>query len=518
MRYLYKTRVLPTLLLLLLVAVAAQAEPIDWAAVDPADHTYDQWYLDTVDGQASGYWRSSLQIKDDQLISVYHEHRVESHGGETSTYTNQVVWTESKDFKPISIIVTTEAGSDEVKKTYRFVDDGIELISEQNGRTITRKLPPIKGDYLTAAQESIATDLYLTSDKETFTLNTLDVSVGTTPFRTTYTRSEQDKEVIKLADGSEATAQQWMATYSIFPGFEMTNWVDSQHNVVGVAYEIDAMSFVSRLADAKVVDTKFDPPEMARLSVVVPDRAIKDVHRKKHIVYELRFEAGDSDVVPVSTAQQSVKPLGNGKARVTVDLSAKPQAARDDQPTDAHLASSIMVDHEDEVVSKLAKRATAKQKKDADAVQLAKACKRFVTRHINGVSLSVGDGTASEAARTREGDCTECAVLLAALLRANGIPSRCVNGLVYSEDDFVGQKDVFVYHMWTQAWIAPGGDEGGNQEGYWLDLDSAMWHYSAGHIALGVSTMGDEDQQDLIKIVPMQQDLQIRVIQTDQKD
>ena len=130
----------------------------------------------------------------------------------------------------------------------------------------------------------------------------------------------------------------------------------------------------------------------------------------------------------------------------------------------------------------------------------------------------VGDGSASEAARTREGDCTECAVLLAALLRANGIPSRCVNGLVYSEDDFAGQKDVFVYHMWTQAWIALDNDdkpgEDGQQAGYWLDLDSAMWRYSAGHIALGVSAMGDGDQQDQIDLVPMQHDLQIKVIQT----
>lgn len=495
--------------LLLAFAGLSQAEPIDWAKVDPAHHTYDQWYLDTVDGQASGYWRSSLQIKDDQLISLYHEHRVETHGGEESTYTHQVVWTETKDFKPIRIVVATSAGSDEVKKTYRFADDGIELTSEQNGRKITRMLPAIKGEYLTAAKESIATDVYLKGDKETFTLNTLDVNVGLTPFKTTYTRSKADKKNIKLADGSETAAQQWVATYAIFPGFEMTNWVDADHNIVGVAYDIDAMSFVSRLADAKVVDTKFDPPEMAGLSVVAPDRAIKDVHRKKKIVYELSYKAGESDMIPAATAQQSVERLGNGKARVTVDLDAKPQAAEGDQPSDAHLASSIMIDHEDEVVRKLAKRAVAKLKKDAGTEQLAKACKRFVTRHINGGSLSVGDGSASEAARTREGDCTECAVLLAALLRANGIPSRCVNGLVYSEDDFVGQKDVFVYHMWTQAWIAD--DKGG---GTWLDLDSAMWRYSAGHIALGVSAMGDQDQQDQVKIVPMQQDLQIKVIQT----
>lgn len=509
------------LLVLSLVSVLAQAEPIDLAQgkpidfgqVDPQDHTFDNWYLDTIDDQPAGYWRSSLHIQDDQLISTYHEYRVELHGGMRSTYTNHIVWTETQDFKPIRIVVTTSAGSDEVTKTYRFVDDGIELTSKQNGKAIRRKLPAIKGAYLTAAQASIATDLYLKRGEETFELNTLDISVGLTPYRTTYTRSKADRESYKLADGSEENAQRWVSTYAVLPGFEMTNWVNESNEIIGVAYDIDSMAFDSRLADKTVKDHEFDPPEMSGLSVVVPDRPIKKVHRQKKIVYELRYESGDAEVVPISTAMQSAESLGKGKARVTVDLDAKPQADEDDRPTDAHLANSIMIDHEDALVRKLAKQAVAKLKADAGAQAVAKACKRYVSAHLNGSSLSVGDGSASQAARTREGDCTEMAVLLAALLRAHDIPSRCVNGLVYSEDDFAGQEDVFVYHMWTQAWIA---DEHGG--GTWLNLDSAMWRFSAGHIALGVSAMGDEDQQDLLKIVPMQQNLRIKVIEVIGKD
>lgn len=508
------------LLVLSLASATAQAEPlglaqdrpIDLGQVDPSDHTYDNWYLDTIDGQPAGYWRTALHIEDDQLISTYHEHRIEKHGGELSTYTHSIVWTETKDFKPIRIAVTTAAGSDEVTKTYRFVEDGIELTSEQNGRAIRRKLPPIKGDYFTAAQSSIATDLYLERGEDSFEFNTLDISVGLTPYRTTYTRSKADRKSYKLADGSEANAQQWISTYAILPGFEMANWIDESNEIVGVSYEIDGMAFVSRLADKTVKNHKFDPPEMSGLSVVVPDRPIEKVHQQRKIVYELSYNSGEADVLPIATAMQSVKSLGKGKARVTIDLGAKPQAAEDDRPTKAHLASSIMIDHEDALVRKLAKQAIAELKDDAGAERIAKACKRHITGHINGASLSVGDGSASEAARTREGDCTEMAVLLAALLRANDIPSRCVNGLVYSEDDFAGQANVFVYHMWTQAWIAPG-IQGNNKEGYWLDLDAAMWRYSAGHIALGVSAMGDEDQQDLLEIVAMQQNLEIKVIE-----
>ena len=488
---------------------AVPDNPIEWSAVDPANHTYDHWYLDTIGDRAIGYWRTSLVVDDGKIISTYHEHRVESHGGEKSTYTNRVVWTETSDFKPLQVVITTSAGSDEVVKTYRFVDEGIELTSEQNGRAIKRTLPPVKGDYLTAAQASIAFDLAMGRGEKELSYPALDLSVGMTPFETTLKQTGNEPETLVLSDGEKVQAQRWVTTYAAFPGFELRSWIDADHQVVGVAYDVDDMTFESRLADESVAELTFDPPEMSGLSVVVPDKAIKEIDRQRKIVYELSYDAGDSEIIPVEAAQQTVERLGQGKARVTVNLDAKPSGGKEDRPADAHLANSIMIDHEDELVSKLAKQAVAKLDKDAEQKQVATACKRFVTRHINGMSLSVGDGSASETARTREGDCTECSVLLAALLRAHGIPSRCVVGLIYSEDDFVGQKDVFVYHQWTQAWMQTGEDEG-----YWLDLDSAMWRYSAGHIAMGVSAMGDESQEELLKVVPMQQGLKIKVIET----
>ncbi|NBU87363.1 MAG: transglutaminase domain-containing protein, partial [Verrucomicrobia bacterium] len=64
-------------------------------------------------------------------------------------------------------------------------------------------------------------------------------------------------------------------------------------------------------------------------------------------------------------------------------------------------------------------------------------------------NYGVGFATASEVARNKEGDCTEHSMLLAALGRALGIPTRVATGLVYA-DEFEGEKDVLVYHMWNQ--------------------------------------------------------------------
>ena len=122
---------------------------------------------------------------------------------------------------------------------------------------------------------------------------------------------------------------------------------------------------------------------------------------------------------------------------------------------------------------------------DAPPVQ-AQAIVRFVSNYISDKSLDVGFASASEVCRTREGDCSEHAILVAALLRANKIPSRVVSGIVYVPE-FLGKESVFGYHMWTQGLIE-------NQHGVneWIDLDAA-YPMNALHIALETSSLSDDD-------------------------
>ncbi|MCQ4165317.1 transglutaminase-like domain-containing protein [Tahibacter harae] len=104
---------------------------------------------------------------------------------------------------------------------------------------------------------------------------------------------------------------------------------------------------------------------------------------------------------------------------------------------------------------------------------------KFVFGYIDKKSLNVGYASALETARTRQGDCTEHALLLAALGRARGIPTRVATGLAYIEQ-FGGAERVFVPHAWAQAWI----------DGRWQSYDAALGRFDSSHITLGV---GDGD-------------------------
>jgi transglutaminase-like putative cysteine protease len=139
-----------------------------------------------------------------------------------------------------------------------------------------------------------------------------------------------------------------------------------------------------------------------------------------------------------------------------------------------------MIDGSDEQIIDLAKVATRGEGRAA--ANRAEAMRRFVGRYVRNFDFSVGFASASEVARTRQGDCTEHAVLLAAMLKADGIPARVVNGLVYIEA-MLGHRHVFGYHMWTQAWI----------DGRWVDLDATLDRpaFDAAHIALSASDLDD---------------------------
>jgi hypothetical protein len=87
--------------------------------------------------------------------------------------------------------------------------------------------------------------------------------------------------------------------------------------------------------------------------------------------------------------------------------------------------------------------------------------------------------SAIEVLRTRVGDCNEHATLLAALLRAAGIPAKLSIGLTYSR----GQ---FFYHAWTDAYV-----------GEWISVDATLDQFpvDATHIKL---VEGNLDKQAAI--------------------
>jgi transglutaminase-like putative cysteine protease len=150
-----------------------------------------------------------------------------------------------------------------------------------------------------------------------------------------------------------------------------------------------------------------------------------------------------------------------------------------------YLAATPALNAADEAIIKMAGEAAGDAKTPYD---IADRLRLYVTDIISEKNLNIGFATASEVCRKREGDCTEHAVLLAALGRAKQIPTRVAVGLAYVPQ-FVGVKNVFGFHMWTQFHI---GDQ-------WVDLDAALHETdcSPTRITLATSSLKDASVGDI---------------------
>ena len=98
-----------------------------------------------------------------------------------------------------------------------------------------------------------------------------------------------------------------------------------------------------------------------------------------------------------------------------------------------------------------------------------------------------GHYSALDALKRRAGDCTEDAVVLAALGRAAGIPTKVANGLAYVRGEFHGERNAFLPHSWTLAWV----------DGAWRSFDMSLDGFDATHIAL---TVGDGDARSVLAV------------------
>ncbi|MEY2927818.1 MAG: hypothetical protein RL367_2295 [Pseudomonadota bacterium] len=197
-----------------------------------------------------------------------------------------------------------------------------------------------------------------------------------------------------------------------------------------------------------------------------------------HIRYIFRFKDNASFPLP-QTGEQRVT---MGPDQVTLDICPRctPETPATAPELEAARQPSLWMQSESPVLQKMAAPIRAKAIPDAEKMNLLAKRARLSLRTMD----FSGHYSALEAIARHGGDCTEDAVVLAALGRAAGIPTRVASGLVYSREDYHGVSNVFMPHSWTLAWI----------DGRWQSFDMSIPGFDATHIAL---TIGEGDAKSI---------------------
>jgi len=298
--------------------------------------------------------------------------------------------------------------------------------------------------------------------------------------------------------GKDMTLMRGIMRQTALPGVKTIVWLDERGDVV--RSRTDALSQIETLRSTR---------EEA-LSAVVPadvmdimDRfVIRTAHiansdKVRNALYRLSLPAEAFKELALEDRRQRIEERGDSFVLLRV-RSVGDAAEAAPKPGDEFLAASPYIQSDDPEIIKAARAAAG----EGTPEERARRIERWVNKTITKKDYRVSFASAKEVFLSREGDCTEHAVLMAAMLRAVGIPSRVAVGVVY-------WKESFAYHMWTEAFLND-----------WTTFDPTMKEeiVDATHIKLGATALETSAASDaFLALVQVIGKLKLEVVQATSK-
>ena len=493
----------PRLFLCLLLGVVLLPQAAFADKIDPDNPPQglfsDEWAVIELNGEKAGYTHTTMSRQDDRIttrvLMVFNVARA----GQVIEISAMQSCEETVAGQPISLESSQNMGSTQLmSKQARVEGDKIEITSTQFGMARTETYTYPKGALMMwgIMAEQLRRGF---EDGTAYELATYEPDMSPDKPVPMKFRVGKTEKIDLLGGSAEAVRVDGTIETPTAGTLDTVSWIDADGRTLVSVFPMPGIGNMRMISCDKATAVKQAPaPEFFINTMVKAGKKI-DRQAAQRIRYRLRV-TGKGDPLPdlPDTGMQKVKRQDDGSIEVEVTrldhqaLQSAKLAPPSDEMAD-YLEANIWLNSEDPEVVAMAKTAAAGA---TTPYQIADQLREYVSNIIEEKGLNVGFASASEVCRNKEGDCSEHAVLLAALGRVQHIPSRVVIGVVYVPR-FAGESDVFGFHMWTQFHL---GDE-------WVDFDAAMLESDCNptHIALGVSSLKQSALMDtafaLLKII-----------------
>jgi len=351
------------------------------------------------------------------------------------------------------------------------------------------------GEWLTPREVAAFVEARVKAGAEEARYRTLDVQTGLAAVEIGMRRGGVEK--VRVGERT-LDVTRYTVTNSLMP-VEANERYDAAGSLVSSTTPIGLGDLVSMVATKAEADASYAASSFDLLSgTFAATKRIERWSSRPTLALEIRAKGDRLDDLPTVGAQ-AVRRVDARTAIVDIDLMRASGSEPGDLVDPRWNAPNAVIDSDAPAVRELLAKAKLAPRRDDDPafalLARAEALRELVARHLRDKNLATAFASASEAARARGGDCTEHAVLLAALLRADGIPSRVVSGLVYVPDlggHGEGMGPGFGWHLWTQALVHPPLVAGGGARA-WVDLDATIpvggGRFHAAHIAVATSDL-----------------------------
>ena len=429
----------------------------------------DQWFSVLLDGRKIGSFESTREVRGAQIVTMQKLDMVLDRAGSHVALSNAESSTETDDGKPLAFRSVSQLSGSETIIDGQLRDGTVDVTTQSAGTRQSRQMPWPRGALLPEGLRLAGMRAGLKPGTRYQAISFQSSSLDAAEISSVV--GAQENVELPGGDRHLNPIEQTIA----FPGAPVRSrtWVDADQTVYKLTMPMMGVDLVLLACDRACATAPNQGSDVFQHTLMRSPRPLSRVELAGAMRYTLAPRGQGALLALPETDEQHVERKGDQRI-VTIQRAVTSQAESKPGPED-YLPNDWLQSTAPEI-AQLAKQAVVDEKQPREQMQRIET---FVRGYIRNKNLDVGYASALEVARKPEGDCTEHALLVAALGRAAGIATRVVDGLAYAPG-FAGRDQVFVPHAWAQAWV----------DGRWQSFDAALSGFDAGHIALAI---GDGD-------------------------
>ncbi|MDD3014423.1 MAG: transglutaminase domain-containing protein [Candidatus Gastranaerophilales bacterium] len=459
-KFIKSTFILTTLILMIFFGIAR---------ADDSKTIYDQYFIYKIKDSQIGYGHITQKVKTKNgkniiLTNKHSEQKIQRFGF-TVKMKQDSQFVEDELGIPVSFSLTTQSPGENSRIQGEFITaDRTFITSTVNGIKKTEEIKLNKKILFPYGIYKLFKD---NSDKDKIEYSTIDPSVD---FRIiTFSAEKIGNESLNTDNLSESYTK-YKVVMDLLPNINSIEWYDSQGRPVKELSSVFNIESVAVEKDKILSKTKgFDILNQSLIPVIA---SFTDPFMLDQVNYKVEAQNQDPENVFISDNRQRVIQVTGNTAYLKIKNEHKPDEKYiypvNSKGLTEFLKSSPFITSKDVAIKAQAISLTGQEK---DAYKIVKVMEKWVFDTITKKDFSVNFANAKEVLKTKKGDCTEHSILLASVLRAAGIPSKVVIGLMYTDRP----EKAFAYHMWVKAYI-----------GKWVNLDPSFpnENFSPVHIAM----------------------------------
>ncbi|MCA1686210.1 MAG: transglutaminase-like domain-containing protein [Planctomycetia bacterium] len=355
---------------------------------------------------------------------------------------------ETPDGKVLRLDTRTTASDQEMRVYGDVIDGKMKLIFEGTGQRQEQVIDwpdDVRGPY--AAEQSLSRDPIKPGEVRTLKMFMPDLNKICQ-----VTLNARNVEDVPLGGGVNRKLLRIDQTTTLDgkprPEFDQSLWVDSGGQVLKARTDTLGGLVVFRTTREGALARNAPNAQFDQIthSVIKVEHKILRPGATRDVRYRLTLKDDEPSQVVPTDRRQSMTP---GSSRNAVILEVKTAGPDSGAPgveavDPIYLKPNALITSRDGRVIELTGRAVGNA---TDPWQKARRIEAWVAQNLKDKNFEVAFAPAAEVARNLSGDCTEHGVLVAAMCRAAGVPSRVVVGLVYAEN-----LGGFGFHLWNEVY------------------------------------------------------------------